>query len=575
MTASSTAAPVLSEGTLADIAVPLGGRTVPMLGAGGAARELAVVADNDAAFKPGAHLPVLIGGGVGFALAALVDRLRAEQGDNFPLAVIDKEADILRVSGLREKFAHCPGIVWLDAPNPQTALRDLTRWQATNGNLPLFPFTHPFYLRLDRDFYAAVRDAASASVRYNFWEKAAYPKFTSDQPRLLLLTSSYFLLGELVAACERLAVPHRVIQIPEGELGHEEFVRRLLNAVMEFRPDCIVTINHLGVDREGVLMGLLEKLRLPLASWFVDNPHLVLAHYTDLVSPWAAIFTWDADNLVSLRALGFEHVFYLPLGTDVTRFSPPEPGQTLPPGHAWRSAVSFVGNSMLHKVAARLRVLDLPPELHATYHEVAAQFAESDIRSVEEFLRRCRPDLAPAFESLDGPLKQLDYEVMLTWEATLQYRLSCVRATLPFHPLIVGDDGWKTLLADSPRLWRSHPEVRYYVDLPLLYPASSINFNCTSKQMKGAVNQRVFDVPAAGAFCITDWREQIENLFEPGSEVVCYHSPEEAEELIRRYLADPAGRAAVSAAARARVLAQHTYDHRLRTLMAAMKQVFG
>ncbi len=571
---AAVAFPVFREGRLADIAVPLAGRPAPMLGSGGAARELSLLG-NLSAFDTEKYLPVLIGSGVGFALAALTEHLLKQRGENFALAVVDKEAGILEINDLRRQYARFPGIVWLCGGDSHTVLRELTRWQEKNDNLALFPFTHPFYLRLDRDFYASVRDAASASAKYNFWEKASYSKFSSDPPRLLLLTSSYFLIGEIVAACERLAVPHRFIQIPDGELGHEEFVEKLLSAALEFRPDCILTINHLGVDREGVLMGLLDRLRLPLASWFVDNPHLVLAHYSNLVSPWTAIFTWDADNIASLRALGFEHVFYLPLGTDVTRFTPPGQGQVLPPDHPWRSDVSFVGNSMLHKVDARLKVLHLPPVLHDSYREVAAQFADSDIRSVDEFLRSARPDLVPAYQSLGGPLKQLDYEVMLTWEATLQYRLSCVKATLPFRPLIVGDDGWQTLLAGSLPPWRSHSELRYYIDLPLFYPASAVNFNCTSKQMKGAVNQRVFDVPAAGAFCLTDWRDQIENLFEPGKEVICYHSPEEAADLIRRYLKDTAGRNAVSTAARKRVLAEHSYDHRLRALIRTMQSVFG
>ena len=46
--------------------------------------------------------------------------------------------------------------------------------------------------------------------------------------------------------------------------------------------------------------------------------------------------------------------------------------------------------------------------------------------------------------------------------------------------------------------------LNYYKDLPLLYNACKINFNATSLQMKEAVNQRVFDVPACGAFLLTD-----------------------------------------------------------------------
>ena len=571
-----TAAPVFDGDTVTDVLISRDGKKLPILGSGGKDRELAIltaVSDTDMAFAPDTHLPVLIGSGVGFAALALVDRLAAALGENFPLAIVDKEMPILEASGLRERLANHPSIRWIIEENADNALRELTLWQAQHGNKPLFHFTHPFYLRLDKPYYGAVREAANASVRYNLWERAAYPKFTADAPRLLLLMSKYFLTGELISACERLGIAHRLLQVPDGEMGHATFVEQLLAAVLEFKPDCIVTINHLGVDREGILMGLLDRLRLPLASWFVDNPHLVLAHYTDLISPWAAIFTWDADNIPSLKSLGFEHVFYLPLGTDATRFRPPE--KALPPGHPWRTDISFVGNSMLHKVTARLNKLSLPPELATTYKSIAAEFAESEIRSVADFLHTIHPELVPFYQQLGNAVAQLDYEVLLTWESTLQYRLSCVSAMLPFAPLIVGDDGWYELLATEKRPWQRHPEVTYYTDLPLFYPGSAINFNCTSKQMKGAVNQRVFDVPATGSFCLTDWREQIENLFEPGTEVICYHSPDEAEEMIHRYLAAPKEREKIIHAARRRVLAEHTYETRIKDLVATMRKTFG
>ena len=578
------ATPIRIDGKLADILVEKDGREIPMLASGGKAREMAMLAaalpaisqdEPHVAFDPQRHLPVFIGSGVGFALEAITTRLGEALGPSFPLAVVDKEEAILAASALREKLASHPGILWLNSGDPDTAIRDLTAWQEAHGGKPLFPFTHPFYLRLDKTFYAAIRDAATASIRYNFWGKAVYPKFANKTPRLLILMSSYFLTGEFTAACERLGIPHTLLHIPDGELGHTEFVTQLLTTSLEFKPDFIVTINHLGVDREGVLMNLLDKLRLPLASWFVDNPHLVLAHYTDLVSPWTVIFTWDKDNIPTLSAMGFEHVRYLPLGTDTTRFCPPKQGKSLPKNHPWRSRVSFVGNSMVNKVDARLKVLNLPPRLAATYHEIAAEFADSDIRSADGFLRACHPELVPDYLALGGPIQQLDYEVMLTWESTLQYRLSCIKATLPFSPLIVGDNGWQKLLANASVPWRSHPELRYYIDLPVFYPGSEINFNCTSKQMKGAVNQRVFDVPATGSFCLTDWREQIENLFEPGKEVICYHSPEEATESIAYYLGNAEARQTVAAAARKRILAEHTYDHRLRELITEMKAIFG
>uniref|UniRef100_B8DPC0 CgeB family protein n=1 Tax=Nitratidesulfovibrio vulgaris (strain DSM 19637 / Miyazaki F) TaxID=883 RepID=B8DPC0_NITV9 len=612
--APASSSPVGSDATPApfcDIEVTVDGRTMTMLGSGGPARELALLApyeklradagaDAARSGTPGGPdttvppvspvppippvLPVLLGAGTGVALDRL---LELHPG---PVAVVDRSTEILAASRLRERHAEDTAagrILWVTDDDADAALRTLTRWQYEHGGLQLLPLPHPFYLRLDRAHYARLRDVLSASARFNFWERAAYPKFADPAalPRMLLITSQYFLMGEIVTACQRLGVPYHLLTLDDDEVGQGEFVEKLLRAVVEFRPDFAFTINHLGVDREGVLTDLLEKLRLPLASWFVDNPHLILYLYRRIVSPWTAIFTWDADNLPSLRGLGFEHVAYLPLGTDPVRFAPP--ASPPPASHPWRARVSFVGNSMVYKVAHRMKAGMLPAALLRSYREVAAGFGAHGERSVGAYLRAHQPELADVYERLGGldarngrdamgdAERRLSYETMLTWEATRQYRAACVARTLPFAPLIVGDKGWRKVFRNAPAGWRLHPEINYYKELPAFYPLSEINFNCTSKQMKGAVNQRVFDVPATGSFVLTDWRDQIENLFEPGSEVVCYAEPEEADDLLRRYLDHPEDRARVVAAARRRILAEHTYEHRLRTLLDHMRRIFG
>jgi len=170
---------------------------------------------------------------------------------------------------------------------------------------------------------------------------------------------------------------------------------------------------------------------------------------------------------------------------------------------------------------------------------------------------------------------RLAFETLLTWEATRQYRADCVRELMPFAPLLVGDAGWKSIFRREKRPWFLHPEVSYYDGLPFIYPFSDINFNCTSKQMKGAVNQRVFDVPATGGFVLTDWREQMDQLFEPDREMVFYRTPQEIGELVHRYLKHPGDRKRVAKAGRRRVLGEHTWAHRVRTLLADMHDIYG
>ena len=64
-------------------------------------------------------------------------------------------------------------------------------------------------------------------------------------------------------------------------------------------------------------------------------------------------------------------------------------------------------------------------------------------------------------------------------------------------------------------------------------------------------------------------------LFDPAGEAAVYADAGEIPDLVRHYLAHPGERARIVAAARARVLAEHTYDKRLASLLGAMKKAFG
>ncbi|WP_165174664.1 glycosyltransferase [Desulfovibrio sp. ZJ369] len=553
-------------GRPADVIACVAGRRFAMLAPGGPEREKACV-ESIAPEQWRDSLPVLLGAGMGHALHLILER---SQG---PVAVVEKEQPLQRLtgvlSGLPERLRQ--RVLLVDAASLQDALRELTHWQMQHGGKRLLPVALPFYLRLDRAYYGGLRDKLAASARYDFWGRVVQPRFRSARPRVLLLTSKYFLMGELEGACRKLGLEHRLVTLASDNLAHTDFVQQLLEVVLEFKPDCCVTLNHMGVDVEGVLMDLLARLELPLASWFVDNPHLIIHLYARCVSPWAALFTWDADNIESLRRAGFEHVFYLPLGTDPQRFAP-RAAASVPA--TWKADVSFVGNSMLYKVGGRLKNGRFPRGLLLPFRTVSQAFMESEQRSVSDFLRESFPDVHARYAALPDNEARLAYETAITWQATRLYRNGCVRKLLPFRPLLVGDSGWKIEFRHEARQPRYLDALSYYTQLPLFYGHSSINFNCTSKQMKGAVNQRVFDVPAAGGFVLTDWRPQMEQLFAP-DEMACYHDPEEIPDLTRHYLAHPQERRRLSEAARKRVLACHTWEHRLQEMLEHMRRVYG
>jgi len=392
-------------------------------------------------------------------------------------------------------------------------------------------------------------------------------------PRVLLVTSRFFLLGEIMTAFDRMGAAYRYLDTGGDEMDLDAYLRAVITAVKELRPHFALTVNHLGVDHEGLLTGLLSKLDIPLASWFVDNPALALALYSNPAAKKTAVFTWDADNLEPLRSQGFDNVFYLPLAADERRFVPS--AAPAPPDHPWRARVSFVGNSMVIKTGKRIEYAAPGPALRAALPDIAREFGRHPEWSVRTFMASHFPGLMDDFAALATPQRQLAFETAVIWESTRQYRAECLGRLMEFHPLIAGDTGWLETFPGEGERWRRLPELAYYDQLPGFYPLSEINFNCTSLQMKGAVNQRVFDVPACGAFLLTDHRAQMERLFEPGKEVAVYSDPAEIPDMARHYLAHPEERAAIAAAARKRLLAEHTYVTRMGQLVQTMRKTFG
>ncbi|MHC1712747.1 MAG: glycosyltransferase [Solidesulfovibrio sp.] len=551
------------EGALVDVRLTVSEKTWHLAGRGGAAAE----AGRALELTGLGGLPVFLGAGLGAGIRAVRERYAGQ------IFVLDRETAIEAVTGVRAALATDSDIRFLSDPDPERAAAVVADAARLAGFSRLAIVTHPLYPRLDPTWYGAVAErlARYAALR----ERLVTPRFAGRIPRVLLLWRPYFLYREIEAALTRLGVPFRRVETGTKEQGETDAVAAILSAAAEFQPDFALTVNHLGLDREGLLAGLLADISLPLASWFVDSPRLILHDYNKAASPLAMVFSYDADGLGEVRALGFSHADWLPLATDPQHFALPPSRPAAPPaGRDWQARTSFVGASMVSQAGEALARLAPYPGLARALPLAAAGFVRSPEKSARRFLEG---DAAcgPAYAALPTGEARLDAELALTWEATRVYRHACVRGLLGFSPLVVGDPAWETVLPGAGRDWRRLPELHYYDALPDFYPQSAVNLNCTSLQMKGAVNQRVFDVPACGGFVLTDAREQLGALFSIGGEAAVYADPAEIPDMVRHYLAHPAERRRISRAARARILAEHTYEHRLRTLLGAMKKAFG
>ena len=94
--------------------------------------------------------------------------------------------------------------------------------------------------------------------------------------------------------------------------------------------------------------------------------------------------------------------------------------------------------------------------------------------------------------------------------------------------------------------------------------ASKMTLNHHGDVLPYANNMRLFESTGIGTLLITDWKENLHEMFEPGKEVVTYRTPEECAEKIQHYLTHEAERQTIASAGQARTLRHHTYQHRLQ-----------
>lgn len=420
-------------------------------------------------------------------------------------------------------------------------------------------FEVPSLTKINHCYFESVKKKIRQEPFFDLGNNWKYKKFTSPQVKVVMIDSGYALSKECISSITNLGHDLKYVYINKEEYDYQAFFKNILTLIGEFRPDFFLTINHLGFDLDGRLTELLTSMELPFVSWYVDSPTVVLSSYQQNKSPFCNIFVWDKDYIKDLKDLGYEHVDYLPLATMSSFFRP------LQLQSQYR--ISFVGSSMVFSVHKNMRSFIHKPELIEAFYKVAYHFSESESRNVHDVIDMLQKQGYQI--NFQTNQQKEDFLAGVIWRATQIYRLKGLLKLAEFYPSVFGDPNWDNLLDNRFQINR---EVLYYENLPEIYNKSKINFNMTSKQMRNAVNQRVFDVPACGKFLLTDYKEQLEEIFDVGKDIICFREIDEIPELVKFYLKEERLRNSIALSGRNKILTNNTYEHRISKMIDVMKK---
>ena len=124
--------------------------------------------------------------------------------------------------------------------------------------------------------------------------------------------------------------------------------------------------------------------------------------------------------------------------------------------------------------------------------------------------------------------------------------------------------GVPKVLSDLRRLRGVNRGELYGLEMFSQMAASKISLNChIAAAGKHAANMRLFEATGMGSCLLTDWKDNMADLFEPDQEVVTFSSADEAVEKILWLLENEQARSDIALAGQKRTLATHNVKNDL------------
>ena len=394
----------------------------------------------------------------------------------------------------------------------------------------------------------------------------------------------------VVVVVDGIAAPGIMLDYADAfrKLGHEVFLldTRIMSAMssdeekiqffdearkelLHFQADFAVGYNNsifITLPPHHPAEHFFEALQIDYVSLYYDNPLLTKFVSSSLTmhSPRYTVFIWDRGYLAAFRRVHKKEAFYLPLATNPEVFRP------LAPVDEYVADVSFIGSvSTVHDYDHERREGEWHGWLVQFARDVVGAWQANQSMTVDGVIASFRDGFAAETrQAFDAFTLTDDFSLFLSSvydEIGKLSRMAAIQALPADRKIhVYGGTGWGSLVKAN--LHVTGP-VDYHSEAPLVYNSSRINLNVTSAQLSNAVNQRVFDVPACGAFLLTDYRPALAELFEVDKEIVCYRNFAELNTMTAHFLAHPDHRQEIAARARERVLAQHTYRHRAQRII--------
>ena len=129
-------------------------------------------------------------------------------------------------------------------------------------------------------------------------------------------------------------------------------------------------------------------------------------------------------------------------------------------------------------------------------------------------------------------------------------------------------------ISDYLRLFRGNTGPLYGMKMFQFLRDSRLVLNMHGDRIGFAANIRLFEATGVGSCLLTDWKENIPDLFEPGKEVLVYHSIEEAKDIALYCLKHPEFTRQIALNGQKRTVAEYSQRRTVPQVISFVKSFY-
>ena len=375
------------------------------------------------------------------------------------------------------------------------------------------------------------------------------------------------------------------------ELGHEivimpwsqndvdrdnEVIKKAEDKIIEEKPDVVFTSNYYPPIAEAA-----HETGIEYIAWVYDSPH-VLLYSCATIYETNHIFVFDREQYEEFNRNGIKTVQYMPLAANTVRLRKTieDKGQQelfVNSRFYNKAEIAFVGAMYdeEHTFFRRLKNISgytrgfLEGVISAQKQVWGYNFVKDLMREdIMDDMARDLP-MQPKSDSV-ASREYLFAEYCINREITSRERMEYLTAIgstfaksdTPGLDLYTGN---KDLKIEGVY---NHGSIDHYATAPFVYNKAKININISLRSIHTGIPLRCFEILGSGGFLLSNYQADFADCYVDGEDYVSYGSKEDMLNKIEYYLSHEKERQEIAANGLRRTIENHTYEHRIKEMLA-------